>query len=542
MIPIKKFVNRPSPLDLAVLRRLSPSFDTSQDPYGFMDDSIYKTYFNEQTGDSEHDLVFSPNVQYHNISPDNIHWAILGTDSNFKGTVDHQTFAEIELLPGYNLQNSNFKVSYIQEGEVFFVKLLCYLLQGYEVNSNNEFIALDGTPEEDRKILHLESNYTILRGYPINTKSAIYINKNGVLNRQVFYTSPIEDEILKANSGDPYFVHDNRTPNHASNISLSKFVESLNPNVGEGKDNFWELDENGVATLKSRSPNTGKTQQLQTFRKTKITLIDDELGMYSHGRGLDLDSIATLNKQNPANFRVDKKVPPSTRLLEEARENRLNQLPGFNAIDAPLINPNLSFSSSPSSGNTSSANTKFYIPGRSSHGVSWEKPASEKVCGTATFEAGGTASTSIYDGHSCTCSSEMCFEIWAECDNTCDITTDACSDTGGGYVSETGNERAAGEYSWENLFSGPEPVGQKYELNPWNDNLTNDANLRLNCLVLDQSLWYSYCGQPLYDNYGRLLGGGTECYDSWEACCIANHQQGGVSPHGWEDVTCRESY
>lgn len=531
MIPINKSKNKIDSLTLAVNRRLSGN--ASQNPYGFMDDSVYKTYLNEETGDSEHDLVFSPNVQYHNISPDNIHWSILGTDSNFKGTVDHQTFTEIELLPGYNLQNSNFKVSYLQEGEVFFVKLICYLLEGYEVNSSNEFIPLEGSLEENRKILHLESNYVVYRGYPINTKSAIYINKNGILNRQVFYTSPIEGEILKANSGDPYFVHDNRTPNHATNISLSNFVkslnpESLNPDSLVGKT-FWELSDNGTAILTSQYSN-GVRRQRQTFRKTKITLIDDELGMYSHGRGLDLSSISTLNKQNPANFRVDRKVPPSERLFAQARENRISQLPGFNAVDAPLINPNLSVSTSPSSGNHSAPNTKIYIPGRSSHSTSWEKPASEKVCGTATFEASGTATTSIYDGHGCTCSSEMCFEIWAECDSCVDKVgaADDCSD---------------GDYSYFTLF-GPDPEedGAKYELNPWNNNLTDDANLKNNCIALPMSLWGTYCAMALYDSYGNLLNGGTECHDGYHNCCVANFRQGGRDNYWEYDINCNDSY
>jgi len=497
-------------LTLAVNRRLSG--DNAQ-PYGFMDDSVYRTYVNEETGDSEHDLVFSPNIQYNNISPDNIHWSIMGKDSNFRGTVDHQTFAEIELLPGYNLQNSNFKVSYLQEGEVFFVKLICYLLEGYEVNSNNEFIPLDGTLEENRKILHLESNYVVYRGYPINTKSAIYINKNGILNRQVFYASPIEGEILEANGGDPAFVYDNRTPNHAANISLSDFVQSLDPNVGQGKTRFWEINENGAAILKSQGSD-GLFYENQVFRKTKITLIDDELGMYSHGRGMDLESISTLTKQNPANFRVDKKVPPSPRLLELARENRINQLPGFNAVDAPLMNPNLSVSTSPASGNIG-RNTKIYIPGRSSHSVFWEKPASDKVCGTATFEASGTASTSIYDGHTCTCSSEMCFEVWAECDR--------CS---GQDVDECDFENT---YGYKNIFGGTEePYGAKYELNPWNPALTDDANLSKNCIELPFSLWFGYCSQGLYDAYGNLLNGGTECYDGYYSCCTANHKQGNI--------------
>lgn len=532
MIPINKLKNSEDSITESVNRRLFGS--GSQLPNGFLDDSVYKTFLNEETGDSEHDLVFSPNVQYNNISPDNIHWSIMGTDSNFKGTVDHQTFAEIELLPGYNLQNSNFKVSYLQEGEVFFVKLNCYLLEGYEVDSNNDFVPLDGSLEQNRKILHLESNYVVYRGYPINTKSAIYINKNGILNRQVFYTTPIEGDILNANSGDPNFVYDNRTPNHATNIALSSFVNSLNSPTANVGVAFWELSENGTAILKSRN-STGTFAQQKTFRKTKITLIDDELGMYSHGRGLDISSISTLKRQNPANFKVDKKVPPSEMLVEQARENRINQLPGFNAIDAPLINPNLSMSSSPDSGNNSDRNTKIYIPGRSSHGTVWEKPASEKVCGTASFEASGTASTSIYDGHACSCSSEMCFEIWAECDK-CGPTYDACS--GSNYDASDNSNNHAGKYSYAALFGGdtPEESGQKYELNLWNENITVDANLKNNCKKLAISLWFTYCSQGTYDAYGNVLDGGTDCHNEYYDCCVANHRQGNVEQY--DDGDC----
>lgn len=533
MIPINKFKNSENSLHISVNRRLLGT--DSQFPHGFLDDSVYKTYFDEETGDSEHDLVFSPNVQYHNISPDNIHWSIMGTDSNFRGTVDHQSFAEIELLPGYNLQNSNFKVSYLQEGEVFFVKLICYLLEGYEVDSNNDFVPLEGSLEENRKILHLESNYVVYRGYPINTKSAIYINKNGILNRQVFYASPIEGDILSANSGDPNFVYDNRTPNHAANISLSDFVNSLYAPTANDGSTFWELSENGTAILKSQHSN-GKTFEQKTFRKTKITLIDDELGMYSHGRGLDLSSISTLKKQNPANFNIDRKVSPSELLHEEARENRISQLPGFNAIDAPLVNPNLVTSTSPDS-DSSGRNTKIYIPGRSSHTGNWEKPASEKVCGTSTFEASGTASTSVYDGHACTCASEMCFEIWAECDN-CGAHYDACS--AANWVGGETNDYQSGQYSYPAVFGSdpPEEPNTKYELNPWNQALTNDANLRKNCIKLPFSLWFGYCSQGLYDAYGNLLNGGTECYDGYYSCCVANHLQGKVYHNEYGETGC----
>lgn len=364
-----------------------------------IDRSLYQVPIDPDTGKPATEITITPVYTKNNgLIIDEINWSIIDTASNFKNAIDYSTNATIQLLTDSNVNSFAFKVKDLQLGEVVFVKLQAAATE-FNRNDQDEPI-IDSVKER----LVAVGYAVICRGDPINTKFLIYMSNNGTLNNQGVFDSPIEEQIysiierrvddpfkkdipnqvghsLDADKDVPFQVQKQSLREHLAYFHNVVTTSPLGNHITEHK-----IKDGKAQTIIKTSDGIEIDQDVHT--SVGFSLPTQESVLYAHGRSIDMESISTLQHQNPENRLYGNKQAPSKDLQVAAIINRRNQPQGHNRVIKPLYNPALSPNSENNRKNLKGKAFQAFFPGRSTHkgwGMSYTK------CGTQTFESkGGT--------------------------------------------------------------------------------------------------------------------------------------------------------
>ena len=340
---------------------------TDPDFYATVDSSIYKSLL-DKDGEEENSVVIAPRIHHNNghyegtqINIDTYDWRIIKINSNFKNAVNYQSFAEVVPLTPTNQKNVAFKVKNIQDGEVVFIQIACFIEDQGNVGALDDFDYEFGNG--------IYSNQVAYKKDPINTKFRIWTTKNGKLIQDLIYDSAIEQTMQFANEARVNFFNKLEQTSNGSRESITehliRFEELKNNNA-----DFSSIDTNDVLSVNSSG-------QYVTKSKKSVAFIKDELAFYAHGRSLDEASIRTLLSQNPSNsITTGPRLKPDFALFVAAHQHRRRQSPGYNSYMYPMLNPAVS-------PKNSMENDTFFFPGRSGHGGTG---GGNQICGDVTAD------------------------------------------------------------------------------------------------------------------------------------------------------------
>lgn len=262
-----------------------------------------------------------------------LHWNITYTGSNFKNALEYHSVAEVSPLTDWNEKNIKFKVSGLQEGEVFFFRVCLTIRSGsYTYKGFGNQIAC--------------------RGNPINTKFRIYKIKNGRTIQEDIYDNAIQSSISTALRGAALDLDWKNTDN-GRKVYLKNYMK----NFHRKKDQPGKRPQ-GVIRHKTPEGFRNFTRTTYGFRH-----ITDEKDFYACGNTIDMLSIQSLFDQNPRNnLKKGLSYEPNPKDISDAMRNiQYDQPQGYTAFDFPLLNPG------------TLKERVMYYPGRSAHGASGEQ-------------------------------------------------------------------------------------------------------------------------------------------------------------------------
>lgn len=408
-----------------------------------IDRSLYQVPIDPETNKPATEIIINPVYQKsNNFILDEINWSIIDYSSNFKNAVGYSTEASVEYMTGSNIKNVAFKVKNLQLGEVIFLKIQA-------IGITNQRDAQDNPIPNTEAHSIIAIGYSVIcRGDPINTPFLIYRSNNGTLNNETVYDSPIEEQIysiierrdsepfntkLRTSNGGPnLFGEPFQTEKRSLKEQLAFFHnQSLQTPAGQFRKEYKNRgsSRSEIATIMNDGTNTLKTVHHQMSHGFSLPKI--ERAMYAHGRSLDVDSIDSLNHQNPGNFFPGENQSPDKNLYGLAVHNRRNQPQGHNRVIRPLLNPNLLPGHPRNKKLTGGKSLRAYFPGRSTHrGFGFATTR----CGKQTWKLSGAdlgypACAGVGDNGFCGGETSVCVPICIEtsmCCGDCSATFDKC--------------------------------------------------------------------------------------------------------------------
>ncbi len=316
------------------------------------------------------------------INFDTFEWGIVDISSTFQNSVNVPiSNTEVDIIDGVNSKHATIKVSKLNEGEVFLIKLVCILKD----STIGVVEATTPEDEEDRDPEYEHAVYgyfAVYKGDPINVRHPIFSSHNGKIERNLIYDKPVE-ALLKSvylgstNLFTPSFlttnIHKETITEYLERFAIEKSGNTVDGSlftlpknntirsIGDPADQFPDPEEpvgdfgGDIEEVEEVNDDIaqGSIQVASDFAQ-------DELVFYAHGRSIDMDSIRNLMYQHPGNYLGEEEYKPDPELYSDARMNAYRQSPGYNSYIFPLLNPVYI--------DESVSEPIYFFPGRSSHG------------------------------------------------------------------------------------------------------------------------------------------------------------------------------